>query len=538
MKRFDETEKQVFRDCRRYVFPGLVCFAGGYLVCSLIAVYTAGVLGRFADAVINLDFQGGFTNFLTLSICLLINLLVDPLSEICGEMVSTVMALRHDGRILHRFLSKTYESAMSIDAGETSARIEDDPIELRCDWENIAEWAVRTPITLLYLLYSTLRISVPFTAIVLTVSAVKLSVPVLVGKTQAKFSLQEKEYRTTLRSYEMEITEKPHTIILYGLKNALLERFNGLYQSYYENVVRKSSRCNTIADAVRSWLDTFCVLLILFSGALFVSRGSMTAGNVASMAGYFTLYHETIGNIGEMVKRLPVFRDDVSRVKLLYSGMENMGGEDIPAGESCAEGSLLEADGLSFQYENHPVLNGLSFSAKRGEKIAVTGSNGSGKSTLLQILCGLRTGYEGSLKIAGKELKDVNPEAWRDCFALVQQDPWIFEGDVPENVRLGNLSAGEEAVFSVMERLGIRHLADRKLSFQDKSLSGGEKQRISIARALLKGSGLLLFDEPSNNLDAVTSAWIGDFIEHCKETVIFISHDEALIQKADRIVSL
>lgn len=110
------------------------------------------------------------------------------------------------------------------------ARIEDDPIELRCDWENIAEWAVRTPITLLYLLYSTLRISVPFTAIVLTVSAVKLSVPVLVGKTQAKFSLQEKEYRTTLRSYEMEITEKPHTIILYGLKNALLERFNGLYQ--------------------------------------------------------------------------------------------------------------------------------------------------------------------------------------------------------------------------------------------------------------------------------------------------------------------
>ncbi len=613
MHKPDKIEKQILRDCRRFVFPALLFYTSGSLISSLITVYTAGTLGRFADAVFRLDLQSGLADFRTLLLCVLANIFVEPLlSYVCGDITMTVCSLRHDRQILRRFLDKTYASAMSIDAGEANARIENDPIELRCDWEIILDGIIQTTITLVYLLYSSLRISALFTVIVLAISALKLTVPVLVRKAQARFKLQEKEYRTTLRSYETEITVQPHTVILYGLKNAMLARLDRLYRTHYENVVRKSSRYNTVADNILSWLNTFCILLILFTGALMVSRGSITAGNVAAMVGYFAAYNQLMEMSGSIIRTIPVFRDDVRRVRFLYEGAEDLSGETIPAetffaepsagaerdrsgkpnapdagkhdpAEACTQTEacspmeacssaktysqtktcsptkacsptenyspaearspvpsqdLLRIDNLSFRYDGQPVLNGLSFSVKKGEKIAVTGPNGSGKSTLLRILCGLYRSYDGSVRITGKELKELNPEAWRDCFALVQQDPWLFEGDVAENVQMGRLSASRDDVYATMDRLGIRYLAERKLSFQDHSLSGGEKQRISIARALLKGCGLLLFDEPNNNLDAATSAWIGRFIETCPETVIFISHDEALIAKADRIVAL
>ncbi len=546
MHRPDKTEKQILRDCRRFVFPALIFYTSGALISSLITIYTAGILGSFADRVFRLDLSGGLADFRTLLVCLLANIFIEPLlSYVCGDITMNVCSLRHDRQILRRFLEKTYASAMSIDAGEASIRIEDDPIELRCDWEKILGGIIQTTVTLAYLLYNSLQISALFTAIVLAVSALKLTVPVLVQKTQARFRLLEKEYRTALRSYETEITVQPHTIILYGLKNAMLARLDHLYQTYYENVVRKSSRYNTVADNILSWLNTFCILLILFAGALMVSRGSITAGNVAAMVGYFAVYNQLMEMSGNVIRTIPLFHNDVRRVKPLYEGMEDLSGETVPAETFIPKASvpvpsqdLLRIDSLSFRYDGEPVLNGLSFSVKKGEKIAVTGPNGSGKSTLLRILCGLYPDYGGSIRITGKELKELNPDAWRDCFALVQQDPWLFEGDVAENVQMGRLSASREEVYAIMDRLGIRHLAERKLSFQDHSLSGGEKQRISIARALLKGCGLLLFDEPSNNLDAATSAWIGRFIETCPETMIFISHDEALIAKADRVVSL
>ena len=120
----------------------------------------------------------------------------------------------------------------------------------------------------------------------------------------------------------------------------------------------------------------------------------------------------------------------------------------------------------------------------------------------------------------------------------MEQDPYLFEGTVFENVRIGRLTASDAEVQAIMERLEIAHLAQRHIPYGGSGLSGGERQRVAIARALLSDAPLLLFDEPDNNLDADTKAWMRDYIASCNRTVLFVSHDEALLRQADARVML
>ena len=133
-----------------------------------------------------------------------------------------------------------------------------------------------------------------------------------------------------------------------------------------------------------------------------------------------------------------------------------------------------------------------------------------------------------------REFSEIRMDSLRRQFAYAQQDPYLFEGTVRENIHLGNLQASDKEVEDVMERLGILALADRQITLGQKELSGGEKQKISIARAVLKNADILLLDEPDNNLDSQTLEWLKNFIRQSNKTIIYVSHDEMLSKAADR----
>ena len=129
-------------------------------------------------------------------------------------------------------------------------------------------------------------------------------------------------------------------------------------------------------------------------------------------------------------------------------------------------------------------------------------------------------------------------ESLRKQVAYAAQDPFLFEGSVRENIRLGNLNASDEETDAVIDRLGIRALAGKNISAGQKELSGGEKQKISIARALLKNTSFLILDEPSNNLDQQTIEWLRNFIASYPKTILYISHEKQMIEIADKKIVL
>ena len=532
MRKPDKLKGLVYKDCLRVIVPALCWYIPCMIIGRLLSTYIAGALGSFADAVFQLNFSYGLQNVWKLLVAVGGSVLFVPALDCIGQFFDLAGALRYDRTILSHYLDKQYAKAVSIGEGEVVTRLEQDGIDFRCYLTVICMKLVSLPVTLAYLLYHALGISLLFTGIVFLISMVKLAVPIAVRKLQARYDKWEREYRASVRECENEMTHGTHIVKMYGLSDAFLKRFDRMYQDFFRNVFRKSAACTVIAEQVLSFLDTFCVLLILLAGALLVSVGDISAGAVVAMTGYFSVFNDLIGQVDDVVRKVPMVKNLAERMGLFYEDAQILDGKPIGTVHTVV------AENLSFSYGQNTVFEKVSFSVALGSKTAICGPNGSGKSTLIKLLSGLLNGYGGSLRVNGTELRDVAAEQWCTQFAYAPQDPYLFEGTVKENVRLGNLSAGDDVIEKLMHQLGISHLADRQVSSQSSEFSGGEKQRISIARALAKGTEFLILDEPGNNLDGQTAEWLQAFISSCDKTVIFISHDGQLLHSADSLIQM
>ena len=299
----------IYKDCIQAIALCNLFYTLSAVLGGVLTVYTAGVLGEFADAVFALDFAFGVSNLWKLLIALGLSILAVPLLYMAGEVTLFIGALKHDRLILSRFFDKSYEKAMEVEEGDVLQRLEDDPIDFRCYFSQVCVKLVTIPLTLVYLLHESLTVSILFTAVVFVVSFTKLIIPMAVKRLQAKYDNENRNYRARVRGAENEIIKSAHSVKMLGLTEALPERLDRLYQDYFKNVFTKSVRCNVLADQVLSFLDTFCVLVILFVGAILVSDGQISAGVVATMVGYFSALNTVIADTDYLIRKIPIIRN-------------------------------------------------------------------------------------------------------------------------------------------------------------------------------------------------------------------------------------
>ena len=524
--------RKVFKDCAKAVSPALAFNILDVVLTSVLTVFTATVIASFTDAVFRLDFSYGVANFWKLLICLSVSLFVLPLFGTLKEILLFSKSLTHNRMIYGRFLNKKLLDAQRFSEGEIQYRLEEDAIDFRCSWLDIVTKYVSIPVTLAYLLYNSIKISALYTGIMFAVCAIKFFVPVLTRKINAKYDKQMREYNTEVRSQEIEIMGQPHKVKMFGLTVPLIEKLDRTYRMYFRNVYKKSIVFSSITGNISTTLDTFCTALILLSGSLLIVNGVITAGSMVAVFSFYSVLNSAFSDVSSLIRDTPILKTLADRLSVFYEG------EEEEQKESITFKSSIEVRNLSFSYEEKKVFEGVNFRIKKGEKIAVCGQNGCGKSTLIKTLCGLLKDYSGHIVIDGKELSDVSSVSWYDNFAFVEQDPYLFSVSVRDNIRLGNIGTSEEKLDRIIDELGIRYLTDRDISNANKELSGGEKQKISIARALLKETPLLFMDEPSNNLDEDTVTWLKDFIIKSPKTIVFISHDPEIMKCSDMLVSL
>lgn len=206
----------------------------------------------------------------------------------------------------------------------------------------------------------------------------------------------------------------------------------------------------------------------------------------------------------------------------------------------------IEFDNVSFGYGAEPVLQGLSFTVKKGEKVAIIGPTGAGKSTIVLLLPRLYDIQKGEIRIDGKSISSYTQKSLRDSIAFVPQKPFLFFDTVHENISFGkNYSRKdiEQAAIQAHADEFIRNLAegyDTPLAEAGKSLSGGQQQRIAIARALVKKAPILVMDEATSSLDAISEEHIKQALKGLKGqiTQIIIAHRLSTIEDADRIIYL
>jgi len=524
-------DKAIAADCRRAMFGPWLATVVQESAASLLAVFAASLVAGLTDAVLALDIGAVAGRFWYLLACIAITVLVLPFSNYLCNALMLKRALVHDRLVLGRFLDKQHGRAMDIELGEAQYRLEDDPNAYRIGWmELLTKYAV-TPITLAYLLYVALRMSWLYTLIVFGISLIKLIVPILVSKTNATYDSQSRDYATRVRALESQIVQRPHAAVTLGIGQALIAKLDGLFWHHERTVRAKSIPFHAATGFVSRLTGTLATLLVLLVGVVFVARGSLTPGAVAGMVGYFATINGIFGAIAHIVRETPVQKTLRERLRLLYSDAERRGGARVDAVARVA------AEGLGFCYGDKEIFSGVDFDIVKGDKVAICGPNGSGKSTLLKLLCGLEDGYEGAILIDGVELSQVDLQSWRAHIAFATQEPYLFEDTVLENLTFDGFATCDEAL-AVLEQLGIAALAERAVKTQQNGLSGGEKQKLSVARALLKKTEWLLLDEPGNNLDADSQRWLADFIRSTDKTLIYISHHPRMTTLANKRIDL
>ena len=276
-----------------------------------------------------------------------------------------------------------------------------------------------------------------------------------------------------------------------------------------------------------------------------VIEGTFTAGDYFVLFYYFFVLSAVFYSFGFMYTELQVFIAGLARVFHLLDlpPEKTQGGVDVPA---IRDGIIMENVGLTYP-DGRSALRNINLEAKPGEIIALVGPTGAGKTSLAYMIPAYILASEGTVSIDGINLGDASVESLRDQVAYVFQETQLFSDSILDNIRYGNMSASLEEVRDVAQIVGAHDFImalpqgyDTNLGTVTSKLSVGQKQRISIARGLLKRSRILILDEPTSALDPETEAYLIEALHEAarEKLVIIIAHRLSTITHADRIYFL
>ncbi len=286
--------------------------------------------------------------------------------------------------------------------------------------------------------------------------------------------------------------------------------------------------------------------LVLGIGGLHVMRGELTIGQLLVVISYLAAVYGPLSTIAHTTGLLQQAIASSRRVRAVFALTP-----EVLDAENAIDASGITGDiafeHVSFSYGDRPIVTDISFAARPGELVALVGLTGAGKTTLASLIPRFYEPTSGRVIIDGRSVSEYRLRSLRERIALVAQDPVLFGGTIADNIRYGRLDATdadiEAAARAAHAHDFIMRLKDgyqTSIAQAGASLSGGEKQRLSIARAVIKDAPILILDEPTSSLDAISEAAVFDALRRLRQgrTTLVIAHRLSTIRDANRILVL
>jgi ABC-type multidrug transport system fused ATPase/permease subunit len=324
-------------------------------------------------------------------------------------------------------------------------------------------------------------------------------------------------------------------------------RFNQRSKAYSESNLRVMKLWSMYSPSM-IFIGSLGSAIILWYGTGEVIKGNLTVGELVAFLGYLALFYVPINQIHSVNHMLQHALAAGDRVfEMLDTKPEVVDRPHLRKPLQKVAGDVA-ARKVQFHYRpDIPVLKGIDFEVTAGERIALVGPSGAGKSTLIKLLMRFYDVTEGAILLDGKDVRELPLVYVREQMGLVQQEPFLFNGTVKENIAYGNLTASQAEIEEVA-RIARAHefIAELPEKYETwigergVKLSVGQKQRISIARVLLKDPPIIIFDEATSNIDTETEIKIREALEELTRgrTTFIIAHRLSTLRHVDRIFVL
>ena len=434
------------------------------------------------------------------------------------------------------FESRTY--------GEVLSRITNDVDTLGMGLNQSVTQIITSTATIIGVLVMMLSISPLMTLIALVVLPVSgLCVSLVVKKSQKHFITQQ-EYLGHING-QVEESYGGHLVIkAYNKEDEMIAQFNQTNDVLYTSAW-KSQFLSGIMMPIMQFIGNLGYAAVALSGGMLAIRGIITIGDIQAFIQYVKSFTQPIQQIAQVTNQVQSMAAAAERVFEFLEEEEEDQIVEQPADVTKVVGNV-EFEHVSFGYNpDQMIIHDFSAKAEAGQKIAIVGPTGAGKTTMVKLLMRFYDVNSGSIRIDGHDIRDFNRRELRDAFGMVLQDTWLFKGSIMENIRYGRLDATDEEVIEAAKAAHADHFIrtlpggyDMELNEDASNISQGQKQLLTIARAILADNCILTLDEATSSVDTRTEELIQSAMDNLMKgrTSFVIAHRLSTIKNADMIL--
>ena len=434
------------------------------------------------------------------------------------------------------FESRTY--------GEVLSRITNDVDTLGQSLNQSITQIITSVATMVGVLVMMLRISPLMTLIAVVILPISVTLISLVVKKSQKYFKQQQEYLGHING-QVEETYAGHTVIqAYNKEKDMVQQFQETNDTLYHSAW-KSQFLSGLMQPIMMFVGNLGYAAVALSGGLLAIRGTITIGDIQAFIQYVKNFTQPMQQIAQVLNQVQSMVAASERVFEFLEEAEEVQTAEHPLELANVEGNV-DFQHVSFGYQPEQcVIHDFSAKVKSGQKIAIVGPTGAGKTTMVKLLMRFYDVSGGAILLDGHDVRDFDRHKLRESFGMVLQDTWLFQGTIMENIRYGRLDATDEEVIAAAKAAHadsfIRQLPDgyqMELNEDASNVSQGQKQLLTIARAILADNRVMILDEATSSVDTRTEILIQKAMDHLMEgrTSFIIAHRLSTIRNADMIL--
>lgn len=394
------------------------------------------------------------------------------------------------------------------------------------------------------ILYMMFTISWQMTIVALLIIPLSGILITTIAKKSQKYFGEQQEYLGHVNGHIEEIYSNHNVVKAFNGEKSAIEKFNKYNNSLYKSAW-KSQFLSGLMYPIMNFVGNLGYVGICILGGYFAANGKITVGNIQSFIQYTRQFIQPIAQVANVGNVLQATAAAAERVFAFLEEEEEIPDTKNPVNTENVKGNV-EFKNIKFGYDEEKlIIKNFSTNVQEGQKIAIVGPTGAGKTTLVKLLMRYYDINSGEITIDGINIKDFKRDDLRSLFAMVLQDTWAFSGSILENIRYGRLDASDEEVIKAAKEAQVDHFVrtlsegySTQLNEDTGNISQGQKQLLTIARAILANPKILILDEATSSVDTRTEMHIQKAMDNLMKgrTTFVIAHRLSTIKDADMIL--